>query len=129
MDEYEQRRILVVEDNDELRATMSDLLRWQGYVVNEAAHGAEALSVAVAARPDLIVTDLDMPVMDGATFIQCCRGISGLDDVPIVVMSAQAEPEASTLQRLEPAPVRAYLAKPFGVEELTEAIESDTHAR
>jgi CheY-like chemotaxis protein len=62
--------------------------------------------------------------MNGATFIQRCRGISGLDNVPIVVMSAQAEPDAS-LQRLEPAPVRAYLAKPFGVEELTAAIESD----
>jgi len=127
MDEDEQMRILVVEDDDELRATMSGLLRWQGYAVNEAAHGAEALSVAVTARPDLIVTDLDMPVMDGATFIRCCRGISGLDTVPIVVMSAQAESEAS-LQRLEPAPVRAYLAKPFGVEELTEAIEGDTGA-
>ena len=69
MDEYEKKRVLLVEDNARLRATVREILRWQGYGVDEVADGAEALAMAAAAQPDVIVTDLSMPVMDGATFI------------------------------------------------------------
>jgi|SRR3954468_3377413 len=125
MDEFEQRCVLVVEDNDPLRATVRDLLRWQGYRVTEAADGAQALEVAAAVRPDVIVTDMNMPVMDGATFIQRCRGEPGLDQVPIVVMSAQDESDTSR-EHLRAAGVSTYLVKPFGVEELSTAIECET---
>ena len=69
-------------------ALSREILRWQGYQVDEAADGAESLAVAAAAQPDVIVTDLSMQVMDGATFIQRCRMLPGLDHVPIIVMSA-----------------------------------------
>jgi CheY-like chemotaxis protein len=121
-DEFERKCVLVVEDNRPLRATVGELLRWQGYRVNEAADGAEALTAAVSTRPDIILTDLDMPVMDGETFIQQCRRMPGLDDVPILVMSGQAESDMSR-ERLGAARVSAYLVKPFGVEELSTAVE------
>ena len=77
LDEPEHKRVLVVEDNPRLRATVREFLRWEGYEVDEAAHGLEALAVAADTRPDVIVTDLQMPVMDGATFIQRCRELPG----------------------------------------------------
>jgi CheY-like chemotaxis protein len=128
LDEHGQKRVLVVEDHAGLRATVGALLRWQGYRVDEAAHGSEALAVAAHARPDVIVTDLEMPVMDGATFIRRCRELPGLDRVPIVVMSAHAEP-GKALERLRAARVSAYLAKPFSPEALTTAIERQAPPR
>ena len=122
MDELEQKRVLVVEDNGRLRATVGELLRWQGYRVSEAADGAEALQAAVVMRPDVILTDLNMPRMDGETFIERCRRTPGLDNVPVVVMSGQDESDV-TRERLRAARVSAYLVKPFGVEELSTAVE------
>jgi CheY-like chemotaxis protein len=61
-----------------------------------------------------------MLVMDGAAFIERCRGMPGLDQ-PIIVMSA-TEPDVA-LDRLSAADVSAYLVKPFGLEELTTAVE------
>src|SRR5262249_50811013 len=121
MDESRQIRILLVEDNSRLRATVRELLQWQGYRVDEAAHGAEALAAAEVAPPDVIVTDLDMPVMDGAALIRRCRGLPGLDHVPIVVMSA-SDRDAG-LDPVAAAQVTTYLVKPFGLVELTSAIE------
>ena len=123
MNEHEQKRVLVVDDNAPLRATLRELLRWQGYRVDEAPDGAEALAVAIVARPDVIVTDLEMPVVDGSTFIQRCRELPGLNEVPIIVMSA-TEPE-TVKPRLRTARVSAFLTKPFGLVELTTAIERD----
>jgi CheY-like chemotaxis protein len=116
------KHVLLVEHNARLRVTVREILRWQGYRVDEAADGAEALAVATAAPPDVILTDLDMPVMDGAAFIERCRGMPGLDQVPIIVMSGDAEPGIA-LERLRPAHVSAYLGKPFGLAELTTALE------
>jgi CheY-like chemotaxis protein len=121
MDEYENKHVLLVEDNARLRGTVREILRWQGYRVDEAADGAEALAVAAAAPPDVILTDLNMPVMDGAAFIRCCRALPGLDQVPIIVMSA-TELDLG-LEPLCAGQVRAYLAKPFGLNELTSALE------
>jgi CheY-like chemotaxis protein len=120
MDEYEKKHVLLVEDNARLRGTVREILRWQGYSVDEAGDGAEALVIAAAAQPDVILTDLNMPVMDGAAFIQRCRGLPGLDQVPIIVMSAA---EQDSLDHLTAAQVSAYLVKPFDLVELTTAIE------
>ena len=124
-DSMEDIRVLLVEDNPRLRATLRELLRWEGYRVDEAAHGAEALEVAAAAVPDVIVTDLEMPVMDGAALIERCRELPRLERVPIIVMSA-AERESS-LDCLAETSVSAYLTKPFGLPELTTAIEHRTN--
>jgi CheY-like chemotaxis protein len=123
MDEYEIKHVLLVEDNARLRVTVREILRWHGYRVDEAADGAEALAAAAVAPPDVILTDLDMPVMDGASFIQRCRGLPGLDKVPVVVMS-ETEPDAG-LERLHAEQVSAYLTKPFGLAELTSALECE----
>jgi CheY-like chemotaxis protein len=120
MNEYETKHVLLVEDNARLRGTVREILRWHGYRVDEAGDGAEALAVALAAQPDVIVTDLEMPVMDGATFIQRCRRLPGLDHVPIIVVSAT---ERDSLDCLTAAQVSAYLVKPFDLVDLTTAIE------
>ena len=120
MDKFEKKQVLLVEDNARLRGTVREILRWQGYHVHEAADGAEALALAAAAQPDVIVTDLNMPVMDGAAFIQRCRAMPGLDRVPIIVMSAA---ERDSLDCLTAAQVNAYLVKPFDLVDLSTAIE------
>jgi CheY-like chemotaxis protein len=76
--------------------------------------------VAAVAQPDVIVTDLSMPVMDSATFIQRCRGLPGLDQVPIIVMSAA---DRDSLDCLTAAQVSAYLVKLFDLVDLATAIE------
>jgi CheY-like chemotaxis protein len=102
--------VLLVEDNTRLCGTVREILRWQGYHVHEAADGAEALALVAAAQQDVIVTDLNMPVMDGAAFIQRCRATPGLDQVPIIVMSAA---ERDSLDGLTAPEVSVYLLKPF----------------
>jgi CheY-like chemotaxis protein len=121
MDECETKHVLLVEDNAGLRVTVREILRWQGYRVDEAADGAEALAVAAATPPDVILTDLDMPVMDGPAFIQRCRGLPGLDRVPIILMSA-TKPDFGQ-DRVRASDVSGYLVKPFGLSELTSAIQ------
>jgi CheY-like chemotaxis protein len=113
MDEYEKKRVLLVEDNARLRDTVREILRWQGYQVDEAGDGAEALAVAAAAQPDVIVTDLSMPVMDGAAFIERCRRLPGLNRVPIIVMSAA---ERDSLDCLTATHVSDYLVITTAIE-------------
>ena len=67
-------QILVVEDDDAIRELVSDVLRDDGYDVREATNGVEALGRIREERPDLIVLDLMMPVMDGWTFVEECHG-------------------------------------------------------
>jgi CheY-like chemotaxis protein len=116
------KRVLVVEDDPRLRSMLGMVLRWHGYRVDEARHGAEALSLARGAPPDVILTDLDMPVMDGMTLATKCHESEALDRVPIIVMSA-----ATDLRRLRrhwpDGSVSAHLAKPFGLDALTATVE------
>jgi CheY-like chemotaxis protein len=72
MEAHNKKRVLVVEDDPQLRGTLSEILRWQGYAVDAAPHGQAALALAEVGEPDAILTDLQMPVMDGATFIRRC---------------------------------------------------------
>jgi CheY-like chemotaxis protein len=115
-------QILVVEDDDAIRELVSDVLRDDGYEVREATNGAEALGRIKDERPDLIVLDLMMPVMDGWTFVEKCHGQAFCHDVPIIVTSASHD-LPRTAERLRSFGVRTCLAKPFDVDGLLALVE------
>jgi CheY-like chemotaxis protein len=119
---YAVPRILVVEDDEAIRGLVSEVLRDDGYDVSEASNGIEALEAVSARRPDLIVLDLMMPVMDGWTFVEECRRSRRCEQVPIVVTSA-AHDLPRTAERLRSLGVRTCLAKPFDVDGLLALVQ------
>jgi two-component system chemotaxis response regulator CheY len=115
-------QILVVEDDDAIRGLVTDVLRDDGYLVREATNGVEALEQLRGERPDLIVLDLMMPVMDGWQFVEACRDKGCCKGVPIVVTSASHD-LPRTAERLRDFGVRTCLAKPFDVDGLLALVE------
>jgi CheY-like chemotaxis protein len=82
-------KILVVEDDQNLRITLTELLRMEGYAVIAARDGDEGYMQALAHQPDLIVTDLNMPILDGVELAKLIRRERGkLSEVPIMALSA-----------------------------------------
>jgi PAS domain S-box-containing protein len=112
-------RVLLVDDDPEILEATGQLLREWGYTVDEARDGATALSLARGARPDLILVDLMMPVMDGWTLIQRLREEKVAVDVPVVVFSADRD----TREKAQQLDADAALRKPFELEELQEVVE------
>ena len=110
--------VLVVDDDPAIRGLVADALREEGYSVDLAAHGREALEAMRARRPATVVLDLMMPIMDGFSFIEACQNEQLALDVPIVVMSAVQE----ALQRIQGTPIQAYLAKPFDLNDLVRTV-------
>jgi CheY-like chemotaxis protein len=115
-------QILVVEDDAAIRGLVTEVLRDDGYEVTEAANGAEALEYVGGHRPDLIVLDLMMPVMDGWAFVEECRRHARCREVPIVVTSASHD-LPRTAEKLRAYGVRTCLAKPFDVDGLLALVE------
>jgi CheY-like chemotaxis protein len=103
--------ILVVEDDEAIRATVSDLLELEGHTVIAAEHGGAALALLNGLHPDVILTDMRMPVMDGREFIRRYREQGG--HAPLVVMAAAPEAPrwASELD------VDGLLPKPFTLQQ------------
>jgi CheY-like chemotaxis protein len=110
--------VLVVDDDPAIRGLLADALRDEGYSVDLAAHGREALEAIRARRPATIVLDLMMPIMDGFSFMEACHLEQLCDNVPIVVISAVHE----ALRRIDEVPVHACIAKPFDLAELIRTI-------
>ena len=113
------KSLLVVDDDPGIRTFMSIALRMEGYAVDTAADGAEALDKARLSHPDAIVLDLMMPVMDGRDFIKAWRSEPADTQAPVLVMSAGDTRLASD----EPG-VQAFLAKPFDLETLLSKLDS-----
>lgn len=111
--------ILIVDDEPEIRRAVLGGLRAQGYEVRAASDGEEALRLASAATPDLVILDLMMPGMDG---LEVCRRLRAWSDVPILVLSARAQ-ERQKVQALDEG-ADDYLTKPFGMDELTARIRA-----
>ncbi|MBV9579549.1 MAG: response regulator [Chloroflexi bacterium] len=115
--------VLVVDDDPAIRGLVADALREEGYSVDLAAHGREALEAMRARRPATVVLDLMMPIMDGFSFLEACQNEQLCDNVPVVVMSAMQD----ALVRIQAAPIQAYLAKPFDLNDLIRTVA--LHAR
>jgi DNA-binding response OmpR family regulator len=111
--------VLVVDDDPAIRGLLADALRDEGYTVDVAAHGREALEAMRNRRPATVVLDLMMPIMDGFSFIQACQNEQLCDGVPIVVISAVNE----AIQRIRDVPVHACIAKPFDLNDLLRTVD------
>ncbi|MBV9175045.1 MAG: response regulator [Chloroflexi bacterium] len=110
--------VLVVDDDPAIRGLVAEALRGEGFSVDLAAHGREALDAMRARRPATVVLDLMMPVMDGFTFIENCHKEQLCNGVPIVVITAVQE----ALRRMEEVPVHACIAKPFDLDDLVRVV-------
>ena len=106
-------RILLVDDEVPIQRAVAPLLRARGYEVDVVGTGSEALNMARAQPPDLIVLDLGLPDIEGT---EVCRRIRGESAVPIIVLSARGS-EADKVSALDLG-ADDYVTKPFGPEEL-----------
>ena len=113
-------RILVVDDDAVIRDTLATALGDEGYAVRVAPDGRAALSSIGNWRPDLIVLDLMMPVMNGVEFRAAQRSAADTAQIPVIVLSAAHEVQ-SRAASLEPA---AVFTKPFDLGDLLDAIAS-----
>jgi CheY-like chemotaxis protein len=118
MGETQGVRVLVVDDDAAIREFVALALGMEGCAVRTAEHGREALSVAREWSPDLIVLDLNMPIMDGWTFREEQRRQPAIAEVPVIVASA-GQNLAVRPEVLEPC---RYLEKPFDLDDLNRAV-------
>ncbi|MDQ3804134.1 MAG: response regulator transcription factor [Acidobacteriota bacterium] len=106
-------RILVVDDEPQIARVLRTGLKTHGYDVRVAADGLSALETFHDWQPDLVVTDLSMPNLDG---LELCRRLRALSQLPIIVLSVRGE-EKMKVEALD-AGADDYVTKPFGMEEL-----------
>ncbi len=117
------RRILVIEDDAELREAMQETLALRGHEVSCASNGRDALQRMRLARPDLVILDLMMPVMDGWQFRAELKRDPGLADTPVVVISGNDSATAAAVD------ADLYMTKPIDPRALLHAIEDVLRGR
>jgi CheY-like chemotaxis protein len=116
-----QKTVLVVDDYDDVRLATRRALESFGYRVLEAASGVEAVKVAQADAPDLILMDLSMPAMDGFATIHRLRRLLGLRDVPVIALSAHTAREVR--EDALAAGCSEFITKPVLLDRLKDAVE------
>jgi CheY-like chemotaxis protein len=115
-------KILVAEDERDIRDLVAFTLRFAGYEVFTAANGEEAVQQAPQVNPDLILMDVRMPRMTGYEACRIMKQTPELRDIPIVFLSAKGQ-ETEIQQGLE-AGAEEYLLKPFAPDQLTSHVKT-----
>lgn len=112
---------LVVDDSRAMRAILTRLLTGLGFDVAQAGHGGEALSVLDSGlKPDVILVDWNMPVMDGLTFIKQVRQRDDMRDVSLMMVTTESE--QGNIVRALAAGAHEYVIKPFTDEVIAEKL-------
>jgi AmiR/NasT family two-component response regulator len=115
----ESPRVVIAEDEALIRMDLAEMLAEEGYaVVGQAADGARAIELAESERPDLVILDVKMPVLDG---IAAAERIAQARIAPVVILTAFSQREL--VERAREAGAMAYLVKPFTRTDLVPAIE------
>lgn len=115
-------RILVVEDQEDNRQILRDLLGSVGYEMIEADNGEAAVTLAAEHRPDLILMDIQLPLMDGYEATRRIKAIPALNAIPIVVVTSYALSGDETKARA--AGCDAYVTKPYSPRQLLATIRA-----
>ncbi|QIK76281.1 ANTAR domain-containing response regulator [Nocardioides piscis] len=118
-DDTSPRRVVIAEDEALIRMDLAEMLAEEGYdVVGQAGDGQKAVELAREHRPDLVILDVKMPVLDG---IAAAELIAGERIAPVVILTAFSQREL--VERARDAGAMAYLVKPFSPTDLVPAIE------
>ncbi|WP_435256764.1 response regulator [Thioclava sp. FR2] len=115
-------RLLVVEDNAVNRELLVEILRQKGHEVFEARNGQEGVSEALQHRPDVILMDISMPVMDGLEATRRIRSYTSLPRMPIIAVTANAESVSDT--EIAEVGIDAVLSKPVDIKNLENTIRN-----
>jgi CheY-like chemotaxis protein len=115
-------KILIAEDERDIRELVSLSLQFGGYTVVQAANGAEAVEQAQKERPDLILMDVRMPKMTGYDACRRIKAIPELHDIPVVFVSAKGQ--ESEIQTGLEAGAEEYILKPFAPDELVKQVQA-----
>jgi CheY-like chemotaxis protein len=112
--------IVLIDDDDDMRDTMADLLQIEGHEVRTARNGVEGLQALDDRLPQLVLTDVEMPVLDGCAMVyRMFVENLGRENVPIIV--ASGAPDLGQIAKALGTPY--YLTKPFPLEKLTSTID------
>ncbi|MFN7959338.1 MAG: response regulator [Holophagaceae bacterium] len=114
------RLILTVDDSSTMRQMITFTLKGAGFEVLEAGDGVEALEVAAGKKLDLIITDVNMPRMDGITLVQRLRAQPGFKFTPILVLTTESD--ASMKMKGKEAGATGWIVKPFSPEKLLDVV-------
>lgn len=115
------KRVLVVEDHHDTSFLLCQLLKTEGYEVEHAIDGMAGYNSASTLRPDLIVTDLQMPRMDGIELIKRIRQSSPIRETPIIVMSAYGKRRIDDAMK---AGADGFVEKPIDLDTFLETVKS-----
>jgi CheY-like chemotaxis protein len=117
-------RILIVDDDDDGRSLVKELLESDGYVVNEARDGGAALEFLVTSpEPSLVILDLEMPVMSGAELIEAMRKHERLARLPVLVLSGSGR-----MIDVRRGSVVGFLTKPIDIDRFTKIVRDSIGA-
>ena len=108
------RTVLIVEDSDDARYFMRLSLEQLGYLIIEAENGARAVEIAQLERPDIILMDLSLPILDGIAATEKIRASDGLQGVPIIAVTAHQETDFRVGAKA--AGFDAYVTKPIDID-------------
>ena len=112
-DRGQEAKILIVDDEPQIIRVLLTALSTQGYAVRIASNGVEGADIALEWKPDLVITDVSMPEMNG---VELCRELRANSDVPIIVLSVRNN-ERMKIEALD-AGADDYVTKPFSIQEL-----------
>ena len=112
--------VLTVDDSVSLRKLVANALATAGHQVTEAANGTDALNAVKLLKFDLVISDLNMPVMDGLTFIRNLRNLAAYKHTPILVLTTDMDPAKKKAAKESGA--TGWLVKPFDPDQLLATI-------
>ena len=117
-------KILIVEDDEDLHLLYRLYLQGESYQIVQARNGKEGLEQAEREKPDLIILDMIMPIMDGEEFLQKLRSEKKMVHIPVIVASVNDKIPSSLIEK---GKICSVLRKPFPIETLIHEIESALH--
>lgn len=115
-----RKTVLIVDDEEDLRESVSMVLEDRGYDVVLAGDGLEGISAAVEHAPSLVLVDYRMPELDGVEFLNSLRSTEGLADTPVVIITV--DPELELRKNASELGIQGFLVKPFSMDELTQTV-------
>lgn len=110
------KTVLTVDDSASMRQMIKMTLAGAGYQVMEAADGAQGLAAARGRKVDMVLTDLNMPVMDGVSLVRELRKLPALTGVPIILITTESDAEMKA--RAKSAGATGWITKPFQPDQL-----------